>query len=89
MLDVAELESQLEKEGFRRTYTWEDGAEVFYPDHTHDTLTAHIILSGEMTLVMNGQSKTYHPGDRCDVPAGVVHSALIGPKGCRYLIGEK
>jgi hypothetical protein len=42
-----------------------------------------------MTLVMNGQSKTYYPGDRSDVPAGVAHSALMGPKGCRYLIGEK
>jgi len=89
MLELAELESQLQKEGFQHTYTWEDGPEVFYPDHTHNKPTAHVILSGEMTLVMNGDSKTYYPGDRCDVPPGVVHSALMGPKGCRYLIGEK
>ncbi len=88
-MEVAELESQLQKEGFKRIYVSEDEPEVFYPDHTHNTLTAHIILRGEMTLTMNGESKTYYPGDRCDVPAGVVHSALIGPKGCRYLIGEK
>ncbi|MGB8474055.1 MAG: hypothetical protein WCE61_08235 [Candidatus Acidiferrum sp.] len=51
--------------------------------------TAHIILSGDMTLTMGGLSKTYHLGERCDVPASAVHSAKMGPKGCRYLIGER
>jgi mannose-6-phosphate isomerase-like protein (cupin superfamily) len=68
-MDVAELESRLQKEGFRRTYVWRDAPEVFYSDHTHNTLTAQIILSGEMTLTMNGESKTCYAGDRCDVPA--------------------
>lgn len=88
-MNVAELKFRLQKEGFRRIYEWEDTSEAFYSDHTHPTLTAHIILSGEMRLIVNGESKTCHPGDRCDVPAGAVHSALMGPKGCRYLIGEK
>ena len=47
------------------------------------------MLSGEMTLTMNGKSQTYGVGKRCDVPAGAVHSARIGPHGCRYLIGER
>jgi hypothetical protein len=38
---------------------------------------------------MSGVSKTYSSGDRCDVPANAVHSALMGPEGCRYLIGER
>jgi hypothetical protein len=32
---------------------------------------------------------TYLPGERFDVPAGAVHSAIIGPEGCLYVIGEK
>ena len=63
---------------------WQDGAEAYYPDHTHAGLTAHIILDGEMTLTMDGKSQTYHAGERCDVPAGAVHSARMGPQGCRY-----
>ena len=52
--------------------------------------TAHIILEGEMTLTCGGSTKTYTAGERPpDVPAGAVHSARIGPSGCRYLIGEK
>jgi mannose-6-phosphate isomerase-like protein (cupin superfamily) len=87
--DQRKLESQLRGEGFSHTYVWQDGPNAFYPDHTHAALTAHIILDGEMTLTMDGASRTYRVGDRCDVPAGAVHSARIGPQGCRYLVGEK
>ena len=42
-----------------------------------------------MTLTHGGVTRTYAAGERCDVPAGAVHSASMGPRGCRYLIGEK
>ncbi len=83
------LEAQLHAEGFRRTYVWQDGPNASYPDHTHPTETAHIILEGQMTLTMAGESTTYSAGERCDVPAGAVHAARMGTAGCRYLIGEK
>jgi quercetin dioxygenase-like cupin family protein len=89
-MDVKALEQQLHKEGFRRTYVWKDGPGAFYPDHTHPVETAHVVLDGEMTLTCNGISQAYTAGQRApDVPAGAVHSAKMGPRGCRYLIGEK
>jgi quercetin dioxygenase-like cupin family protein len=88
-LDVKELEGKLRAEGYARIFTWQDRAGAFYPDHTHPAETAHIILEGEMTLTQEGKTQTYGPGDRVDVPAGAVHSARMGPAGCRYLIGEK
>ena len=88
-MNLIELKSQLRAEGFARTYVWQDASGAFYSEHTHPMLTAHIILSGEMNLTVNGKCKTYRPGDRCDVPAGAVHSALMDPHGCQYLIGEK
>ncbi len=88
-LDEGELREKLHREGFEHTFVWQDRPGAFYPDHKHDTLTAHIILSGEMQLTMNGASKVFRLGERCDVPEGTVHSAKIGPEGCRYLIGEK
>ncbi len=87
--DPKSLERQLHDEGFLHTYVWQDGPNAFYPDHTHPTETAHIILAGEMTLTQGGDTHSYIVGDRCDVPAGAVHSAKMGPAGCRYLIGEK
>ncbi len=88
-MDRAALEVQLHREGFSRTYIWEDRPNAYYPDHTHPTETAHIILEGEMTLSTAGETRTYRAGERCDVPAGAVHSARMGPRGCHYLIGEK
>lgn len=88
-MDERTLAKKLEQEGFRHTYAWEDGPNTHYPDHTHETETAHIILRGEMTLTTGGKSRAFHEGDRCDVPAGAVHSARMGPAGCRYLIGER
>jgi quercetin dioxygenase-like cupin family protein len=84
-----ELKEQLRQQGFSRVYVWQDGASAFYPEHTHEGLTAHIILDGEMTLSMRGVTKTYHVGERGDVPASAVHAARMGPEGCRYIIGEK
>ena len=88
-MNEKELMQQLKGEGFGHTYVWEDSPNAFYPEHTHDSETAHIILSGEMSLTMAGRTETYRAGSRCDVPAGAVHSAKMGPKGCRYLIGER
>ena len=88
-MNEKELAKRLEREGFSRTYIWQDEPDAFYPEHTHETETAHIILSGEMTLTMSAQANTYREGERCDVPAGALHAAKIGPRGCRYLIGER
>ena len=88
-IDQKSLERQLQGEGFLRTYVWQDGPNAFYPDHTHDAETAHIVLDGEMTLTQKGETRTYGTGERCDVAAGTVHSAKMGSRGCKYLIGEK
>lgn len=88
-MNERELRLQLQSEGFDHTYIWQDGPNASYPDHTHDTETAHIILSGEMTLRMNGSAATYRTGERCDMPGETVHSAKMGREGCRYLIGER
>jgi mannose-6-phosphate isomerase-like protein (cupin superfamily) len=89
MDDEIRLAQQLRAEGFTHTYVWQDGPSARYADHTHATETAHIVLDGELTLTMAGHSRTYGMGERCDVPAGAVHAAHMGPTGCRYLIGEK
>ncbi|HTR46864.1 MAG TPA: cupin domain-containing protein [Verrucomicrobiae bacterium] len=87
-MSYQQIRKQLESEGFVHTYVWQDGPHAFYPDHTHAGVTAHIILDGEMSLTMDGQTKRYRIGDRCDVPAGAVHSARMGAQGCRYIVGE-
>lgn len=88
-MNESDLTTQLQGEGFPRVYVWEDVPNARYPDHAHRMETVHIILAGDITLTMAGESKTYHAGERCDVPANAVHSAIMGRRGCRYLIGER
>lgn len=88
-MNEARFRKQLQEEGFETLYVWEDGPDAYYSEHRHLGDSAHIILDGEMTLTMDGDTQTYRAGDRVDVLAGAVHTAKMGPKGCRYLIGEK
>ncbi len=88
-MNAKDWEKKLRQEGFRRVFVWEDSPNANYPDHRHDAITAHIVLEGEMTLTTEGKARTFKPGERFDVPANAVHSAQIGPQGCRYIIGEK
>ena len=88
-MNARDWEEKLSTEGFRRLFTWQDGPDDSYPDNTHGNLTAHIILDGEMTLTSQGEAHTYKAGDRCDVPAETVHSARMGPRGCKYIVGER
>jgi quercetin dioxygenase-like cupin family protein len=88
-MEEKDLADQLILEGYVHLYVWEDGPDVFYPEHTHRAESAHIILSGEMSMMMNGETKTFRAGERCNLPAGIMHSAKTGPAGCRYLIAER
>ena len=88
-MNIDEFEEQLSNEGFLDIYIWQDSPNRVYPDHMHPTITAHIILEGDMEVTMHNKTVHYKPGDRFDVPANVVHAAKMGPEGCKYLIGEK
>ena len=79
---------QLKAEGFSHAYVWEDGPNATYGDHTHPTLTTHIILKGELTLTSERKTTTHKAGERVDVPANTVHSAKMGSEGCKYVIGK-
>ena len=84
-----EAEEILRKDGYTEFYVINDSPGQYYPDHTHDEISAHIILEGEMDLVVAGVKHVLKKGDRFDVPGGAVHNAKMGLEGCKYLVGEK
>jgi quercetin dioxygenase-like cupin family protein len=88
-MNEKELEKKLLSEGFSGIFVHTDRPGARYPDHTHGGVTAHIVLEGEIKITSEGETATFGPGERFDVPAGAVHSAVVGPSGCRYMIGEK
>jgi len=56
-VDEEKLAEELRQEGFRHTHVWQDGSNAFYAEQVHNQETAHIILSGELTLIMNDEAR--------------------------------
>ncbi|KAK3310744.1 uncharacterized protein B0T15DRAFT_519294 [Chaetomium strumarium] len=96
MTSQKEAEAEVRSWGFSHVFTWTDGANAYYPPHSHAGLTTHVILKGQLTIAypQDGDAQhremktTYGVGDRIDVDAGRVHEVWIGREGCTYVIGE-
>lgn len=88
-MDETTIRAALAREGFTGLFVWRDAPGATYPEHTHGGETAHVVLDGEITILAEGETRTYRAGDRFDVPAGQVHAARVGPGGCRYVVGER
>lgn len=73
--NTKELIEKLEKEGYANIRVCPLPPNTDTPEHTHDQHTVHIILSGELTIIDNEGTATYHPGDRIEFPAGTTHKA--------------
>lgn len=53
------------------------------PPHSHGPQWG-TVLAGKVKFTIDGTTKTYGPGDTYDIPAGVVHSAVI-PAGVKVV----
>lgn len=88
-INEQEIKSQLIKEGFGGVFTYQDDPNFEYARHTHEKSAVHVILEGSMTLTDAEGAKELLAGERINIPAGTVHSAKMGPRGCKYIVGEK
>jgi quercetin dioxygenase-like cupin family protein len=85
-----EIIKSLEEIGFREVHI------VDFPkpnqvieQHTHDSLTIHVMLEGEISLIDNKGTVLLKKGDRYEIPAGTTHTAICGPNGCKFIVGFK
>jgi quercetin dioxygenase-like cupin family protein len=46
--------------------------------HSHPHEQMGVLLEGELTFTIGGQTRTLRPGDMWRIPGGVVHSAVAG-----------
>ena len=58
------------------------------PDHVHDFDAKLLVLGGEITLIRDGASRTFVPGECCEIPDGCLHATKTGPEGVAYLVGK-
>ena len=55
------------------------------PSHHHDEQQIAIILSGELTFTVGGETRVMHAGDCVVIPPNVEHGGFAGPDGCQAL----
>ena len=57
--------------------------------HAHGGFDVRImVLSGEITVIRNGGSETFHAGDHCEIPGDCQHATKVGPEGVAYIVGK-
>ena len=87
--DARRLRRLLEAEGYS-VFEWADRPGTTYPPHSHAEDQSHWVVSGALTLVVDGEEYTLRAGDRDRLAAGTVHSARVeGSEPVVYLIGAK
>ena len=85
----ATLHERLARDGFDDVFRWHDAAGSAYAPHSHDHDESLWCVAGLITFGIAGREYPLGPGDRLMLPKGTVHTALVGPEGATYLIGQK
>jgi uncharacterized protein YjlB len=71
--------------------SWASGLGDVYAPHQHDYHKVIYVVRGSITfgLPASGAALELRAGDRLELPAGVVHEALVGPAGVVCLEAHK
>jgi quercetin dioxygenase-like cupin family protein len=51
------------------------------PEHHHENEQVGIVLTGRITMVIDGEGRDLGPGEAYVIPSNVPHSAHTGPDG--------
>ena len=84
-----EFEASILAEGYSPTVSIERAVGYSLGAHHHSFDACALILSGDITLVVDGVERTYAAGDIFRLPAGTVHLESAGPVGVAYLSARR
>src|SRR5437588_11569467 len=87
-----ELCLRMQQEGLS-PYTWSNGPRYFYAVHTHSYQKVLYCVHGSIRFLLHSHSTEsgedtsidLSPGDCLILPAGIPHSAQVGPEGVTCL----
>ncbi|GAB3491244.1 hypothetical protein GCM10027399_09150 [Curvibacter fontanus] len=88
-MDPELFRQQLQAAGFEQITLVTREPEGFLDAHTHPFEARALILSGEITLVCQGQEQRYRPGEIFHLALAEPHTERYGPQGVTYLVGRK
>jgi len=87
---LEDLMTQLRSEA-GSCYSWSNGPGDRYAAHNHDYEKVLYCVNGSITfvLVAEGRRLELRAGDRMVLPAGTMHSAVVGAAGCTCIEGRR
>jgi len=90
MANFDELMARLKTEA-GGCYSWSNGPGDRYAAHTHNFEKVLYCVDGSITFVLENEGRKLElkPGDRMELPAGTVHSAVVGSNGCTCIEGHR
>jgi quercetin dioxygenase-like cupin family protein len=88
-MDPSAFETSLKTDGFNDVERKVVQANVVNAVHTHPFAVRILVLSGEMSVTVNGAKHTCRAGDTFAMEPGCEHFEQYGPEGSVYLVGRK
>jgi quercetin dioxygenase-like cupin family protein len=92
LIDEQRIIDDLKAEGYDNVWAYEAEPEEIDEEHSHEYDTKLVILSGDIQITSEvGGAITnmkYVTGQTVEIPRNKLHSAKVGPDGCRYIVAE-
>ena len=90
MATFEELMARLKTEA-SGCYSWSNGPGDQYAAHSHNFEKVLYCVDGSIDFVLESEGRRLElkAGDRMMLPAGTVHSAVVGPTGCTCIEGHR
>ena len=72
-------------------YSWSNGPGDRYAEHSHSYEKVLYCVDGSIAFILEGEGRRLElkSGERMVLPAGTVHSAIVGPAGCTCIEGHR
>lgn len=87
--DLSAFEAALRADGYSEVLTREIAAGTQVDTHQHPFDVRALMLSGELALSCDGQTRTYRAGEVFTMPAGLPHAEQFGAAPASYLVGRR
>lgn len=78
-------------EGGYGVVRWANDPATGYPPHAHIYPELLWLVSGNLTVILPAENRMLElmPGDRVEMPQGVVHGTMAGAEGAVYLLATR
>jgi quercetin dioxygenase-like cupin family protein len=85
--DENQLRERLAVDGYQAVQWSSEPGQAYVP-HAHIYPELLWLLTGSLTVILTAERRLLElgPGDRLEMPPGMLHALLVGPDGADYLI---